>query len=84
VVWTESLDAAGFPSENPTNGQIIAVSKPSGGSWSNRTALTSNANHIFASLRWGRYNNKGTVDVVWLNNTSTITKDILYTTLGKW
>lgn len=84
VVWTESPDQAGFPGEKPTSGQIIAVSKPAGGSWGAHTTLATSGADVFASLRWGRHNNGGTVDVVWLSNTPTATKDILYTSLGGW
>jgi hypothetical protein len=85
VVWTESASPSDYPEDNPTDGQIWYVSKPAGGAWSRRIMLTPQSGaSIYASLRWGHYNNGGNIDVIWLDSHDGSSSQIRHAALGAW
>jgi hypothetical protein len=85
ATWTESDSAAGAPEDDPEKGQIAYASKPPGAAWGARTSVPAASGiGIYASLRWGQYNNGGNVDLIWLERVDTNHWRIRHTTLGTW
>lgn len=85
LAWTESTGPSGYPSDDPRDGQVCYVSRPAGGDWSRRALLAARGDtQIYASLRWGRYDNGGNVDLVWLDNAGGVKLHIYHGSLGAW
>lgn len=82
VVWTESETGSSYPNEAPKSGNIIGVTRPAGGAWSERTMLNlKNTQAVYGSLRWGGVDTGGAVDVVWLQRAPEIS--IRHATFGQ-
>lgn len=67
VVWTQSSSCASLPNDDPTEGQILYMSKPLTGNWGNPTILTSGTVQLYGSLRSAPTPNSEVMDVVWLD-----------------
>ncbi|WP_186445546.1 sialidase family protein [Paenibacillus cremeus] len=66
VVWTETTDASGYPSENPATGKVVYAVKLSGTTTWTKSDLTTYGTNAWASIRWSSHRmNGGTVDIVY-------------------
>ena len=66
VVWTESKNASGYPSEEPTTGRIVMAKRLQGTTAWIKANVTSVANNVWGSIRWSSHNlNGGNVDIVY-------------------
>lgn len=84
IVWTETSDASGYPSENPATGKIVLAKRLQGSSAWTKTNVTSAANNVWGSLRWSPHSlNGGTIDLVYQSGASS-PYILKYQSLGVW
>lgn len=80
VVWTETQDSSGFPSENPSTGRIVYAKRESG-LWT-KSNVTSYSDYTWASIRWSSHRmNGGNIDIVYSSGSSS-PYSIKYESLG--
>jgi len=84
VVWTETTDSSGYPSENPSTGRITFAKRLKGSSTWTKSNVTSVANNFFATIRWSYSGiNGGTIDVVYESGASS-PYNLQYQSQGVW
>ncbi|MGH9914214.1 MAG: sialidase family protein, partial [Pyrinomonadaceae bacterium] len=84
VVWTETTDSSGFPSENPATGRIVFAKRLQGSSTWAKSNVTSVANNVWGSIRWSANTlNGGTIDIVFQAGSAS-PFSLKYQSLGTW
>lgn len=84
IVWTETTDASGFPSENPATGRIVMAKRLQGSSSWVKSNLTGYGTNVFGSVRWSQTAmNGGTVDIVYSTGSANPFQ-LKYITAGNW
>jgi hypothetical protein len=84
VVWTETTNASGYPSENPATGRIVLAKRLQGSSTWTKSNVTSVANNVWGSLRWSANSlNGGTIDLVFQSGAASPFA-LKYQSLGVW
>lgn len=84
IVWTETTDASGYPSENPTSGRIVYAKRLKDSTKWTKTDVTSVGNYTWGSLRWSPSNlGGGTIDIVYSSGASS-PFSLKYQSLGTW
>lgn len=84
VVWTETTEASGYPSENPSTGRIVFAKRLQGSSTWAKSNVTGVANDVWGSIRWSSNQlNGGTIDIVYQSG-ATSPFSLKYKSLGIW
>lgn len=84
VVWTETTDSSGFPSENPATGRIVFAKRLQGSSTWTKSNVTVPANNVWGSIRWSSNTlNGGTIDIVYQSGSAS-PFSLKYQSLGIW
>lgn len=84
VVWTETTNSSGYPSENPSTGRIVLAKRLQGSSAWTKSNVTSVANNVWGSIRWSSHNlNGGTIDIVFQSGSAS-PYSLKYQSLGNW
>lgn len=84
IVWTETADDSGYPSEEPTTGKIVLAKKAQGTTVWVKSDVTADGFNTWGSIRWS-FNriNGGTIDVVYSAG-ETAPFSVRYQSLGGW
>jgi hypothetical protein len=84
VVWTETTNKSGYPSENPSTGRIVFAKRLQGTSTWVKSNVTSVANYTWGSIRWSSHRiNGGTIDIVYSTGASS-PYNLRYQSMGVW
>jgi hypothetical protein len=85
VAWSQSSNCSTMAGDDPKDGQIVYISKVTGGNWTTPSSLTTTGKHVYVSFR--RVNTPtaavGSVDLVWVD-ISTSVYAVRQANLGPW
>ncbi|NOT47056.1 MAG: hypothetical protein HOP17_04820, partial [Acidobacteria bacterium] len=84
IVWTETTDASGYPSENPATGRVTFAKRLQGATTWTKSNITGVANNVWSSIRWSSHRiNGGTIDIVYSTGAAS-PFGLKYQSLGVW